>query len=357
MRRLIPLVILSLAAAGPAASQRASGGDELTRLQADFRDETVRARRLRAEARAAAVEVAELEQRLAALGREIETEDVALSGQRARLDALNRREAALTAELARERARAGRLLTALQMMNRRPPPPLLVPASRATDTVRAAILLEATAPVVRARVAGLDARQDELARTRRETLLASEALLSGESRQGDRRAELEAGLARKRSLETVLRAEAEAAERAARALEARIRTLGGAVPVVAEVERAGTRLPGGRDRLNPPVPGAPSERFGGRSSGWRWPADRLTVATPARARVAHAGPLTGWGQVVILDLGPGWRAVVAGLDALEVEAGETVTDGQALGRTGPDGEVYLELRRDDRPIDPAPWLR
>ena len=85
--------------------------------------------------------------------------------------------------------------------------------------------------------------------------------------------------------------------------------------------------------------------------------DSAEVRAPAAGRVAFAGPLSGWGQVVILDLGPGWRAVISGLDEVAVEVGASVADGQTLGRTGPDGEAAFELRRDERPIDPAPWLR
>ena len=91
--------------------------------------------------------------------------------------------------------------------------------------------------------------------------------------------------------------------------------------------------------------------------GWSWRADSAEVRAPAAAQVAFVGPLSGWGQVVILDLGPGWRAVIAGLEELSVENGARVGDGQSLGRTAADGEVYFELRRDERPIDPAPWLR
>ncbi|MGQ3374549.1 MAG: murein hydrolase activator EnvC family protein, partial [Caulobacteraceae bacterium] len=111
------------------------------------------------------------------------------------------------------------------------------------------------------------------------------------------------------------------------------------------------------NRLTPPVSGAPSARFGGRSSGWRWRADRVEAVAPAAGRVVHVGPLSGWGEVVILDLGPGWRAVVAGLDDVAVEEGARVADGQALGRSAEDGEVYFELRREERPVDPSPWLR
>ncbi|MFA4894428.1 murein hydrolase activator EnvC, partial [Brevundimonas sp.] len=109
--------------------------------------------------------------------------------------------------------------------------------------------------------------------------------------------------------------------------------------------------------LTPPIDGAPSQRFGRGSTGWRWRADRAEARAPASGRVAFAGPLSGWGQVVILDLGPGWRAVVSGLDEAAVETGDRVADGQVLGRSGADGEIAFELRRDERPIDPAPWLR
>ena len=60
--------------------------------------------------------------------------------------------------------------------------------------------------------------------------------------------------------------------------------------------------------------------------------------------------------MVILDLGPGWRAVVAGLDGIAVAPGDRIADGQSLGTGIPGGEVYLELRREDRPVDPAPYL-
>ncbi|MCG2664356.1 peptidoglycan DD-metalloendopeptidase family protein, partial [Brevundimonas sp.] len=91
--------------------------------------------------------------------------------------------------------------------------------------------------------------------------------------------------------------------------------------------------------------------------GGRGRADRAAGTPPADAKGAYAGPLTGWGQVVILDLGPGWRAVIAGLESVDVAHDARVSDGQTLGRSGPDGDVYFELRREERPIDPGPWLK
>src|SRR5690606_8275755 len=157
----------------------------------------------------------------------------------------------------------------LQMMGGRPPPPLLVPADKAVDTVRAALLMQAVAPELQARAEALADRQAEIVRVRRLAALNSEALFTAESVQGDRRARVEALTARQTRLRAVLRAEAETAERAARALETRLRSLGGAVPARdAETVAATARRPAGRDRLTAPVEGAPSVRFGDGVSGW-----------------------------------------------------------------------------------------
>ncbi len=352
MNRPAALAVLLTLSALPAA---ASVQDDLQALQAQYRDEQVRARRLRADARDAQAEMTALDRELATLRRDQTADDLQLSSQRQRLRDLSVREAAIVADLARTRDGQGRLLSAFQMLSRKPPPPLLIPAEDAVDTVRAAILMRAMAPELQRRASALAARQAEVVRIRRLAILSSERLLTTESAQGDRRAEIEDLSARRIALLAVLRADAARAERAASALETRIRNLGGRPSVVADANAPSTRLPGGRARLTRPVAGSPLARAGG-SSGLRFTAPAGAVVAPANARVDHAGPLSGWGEVVILDLGGGWRAVVAGLDTTSVQAGERVGDGQALGSAARGGEVYFELRRDDRAVDPTPYL-
>ena len=355
MRRAAP-ALLALLVALPVAAAAPQQASEVGRLQAEFRDERARALRLRAEAAEAAAEIARLERELAGLRADVAAGDATIAAQRARLRELSEREAALVARLAQARGRQTRLLSALQMMSRRPPPPLLVPADKAVDTVRASILMKAAAPALQAQAKSLADRQAEIIRVRRLAALNSEALFTAESEQGDRRARVEALTARQTRLRAVLRAEAGTAERAAAALEARLRALGGAVPEADdEAVSVTARRPAGRDRLTRPVEGVPSVSFGDGSSGWRWRGEGLQARAPAAGVVAWAGPLEGWGQVVVLDLGPGWRAVVSGLDEVAVRTGDRVADGQALGRA--DGEIGFDLRRDERPVDPGPWLR
>ena len=356
MKSLLPL-LLAGAIALPVAAAAPQERGEVARLQAEFRDEQARARRLRAEADDAAAEIVQLERELARLTAAVSADDVLISAQRARLGELGRREAVLVARLSQARGRQSRLLSALQMMSRKPPPPLLVPADEAVNAVRASILMRAIAPDLQTRARALTDQQSELTRIRRLAALNSEQLFTTESARGDRRGEIESLTTRKAALRAVLRAEAAQAERAGRALEARLRALGAAVPAPeADAPTTVARLPAGRNRLTAPVEGVPTTRFGRGANGWRWRADRQDARAPAAGQVVFAGPLSGWGQVVIVDLGPGWRAVIAGLDNLSVEIGTRVSDGQVLGRTGDEGEVWFELRRDERAVDPAPWL-
>lgn len=356
MRPLVVLILSGLLALPVAAAPQAAG--ETARLQAEYRDEQARARRLRAEADDAAAEIARLERQLAGLRGAVGAHDSRISAQRARLNELGEREAALVAQLSRAQGLQTRLLSALQMMSRRPPPPLLVPADKAVDTVRASILMRAIAPELQGRAKGLADRQSEIQRIRRLAALNSEQLFTADSARGNRRAEIESLAARQIALRAVLRAEAQGAERAAAVLSARLHAIGASIPRL-DAESAATvaRLPAGRDRLTPPVAGAPSARFGRGSAGWRWRADALEVRAPAAGRVAYAGALEGWGQVVIVDLGPGWRAVISGLEQTLVTTGARVDDSQSLGRSAPGGEIVFELRREERPIDPAPFLR
>ncbi|MBW8269028.1 murein hydrolase activator EnvC family protein, partial [Caldovatus aquaticus] len=86
------------------------------------------------------------------------------------------------------------------------------------------------------------------------------------------------------------------------------------------------------------------------------------VVSPCAGRVLFGGPFRSYGQVLIVQCGRGTHLVLAGLARLDVEPGARVLAGEpvgVLGGGGVDGEggrLYLELRRDGRPVDPLPWL-
>ena len=88
------------------------------------------------------------------------------------------------------------------------------------------------------------------------------------------------------------------------------------------------------------------------------------VVAPCAGRVAFAGPFRSFGKLVILECA-GLHAVLSGLDRLDADVGEAVRAGEPVGvmpgwdpaAPGARPALYLELRRDGRPMNPAPFLR
>ncbi len=127
-----------------------------------------------------------------------------------------------------------------------------------------------------------------------------------------------------------------------------------------------TRL---RGRLSWPVTGQLVARFGdARAGGVRW--DGVLVATergtPVKAvcagRVIYADWLPGLGLLAIVDHGDGYLSLYGHNDKLFKAVGEEVAAGDTLAAAGDSGgssrpEVYFEIRKAGKPVDPRPWFR
>ena len=124
-----------------------------------------------------------------------------------------------------------------------------------------------------------------------------------------------------------------------------------------------------RGRMNLPVRGKVSTRFGGtdesgrRISGWLIQADSGSeVHAIARGRVAYADWLKGYGMLLILDHGDGYMSLYGYNDALRKEVGDWVSAGDTIATSGSSGgqkspALYFELRLQGKPINPKSWLR
>ncbi|MHA6300171.1 murein hydrolase activator EnvC family protein [Devosia sp. CAU 1758] len=93
------------------------------------------------------------------------------------------------------------------------------------------------------------------------------------------------------------------------------------------------------------------------------------VVAPADGWVLYKGPYLNYGQIVILNTGGGYTALLAGLDTITAEIGQFVQMGEPLGMMGSrtigrtvttnagnaQPTLYIELRQDNEPFDPAGW--
>jgi len=295
-------------------------------------------------------EIQELRAELARIGASGPMDTAQTAAAKARLQALNVRESAMSARLGQDRNRLARLLSALQLFRSHPPPALLVSPRDARDAVRAAILIRAMTPELERRAAALSGQARAMAALRRETAAANAELFTAESAQAEQRADIE------RLLDDEVAARADGDSLFARSPGLLITTLpSGAAP-------AGVLGP-----LTPPVAGTLLRRFGAvMPSGDRSPGMSFSAASggvvraPARGVVEFVGPVAGWGVVVILRPTASHHLVLAGLTQATVAPGQSVASGAPVGRMADEGqsepEFYLEVRENGAPVDPSRWL-
>ncbi|MDI2090645.1 murein hydrolase activator EnvC family protein [Commensalibacter oyaizuii] len=93
------------------------------------------------------------------------------------------------------------------------------------------------------------------------------------------------------------------------------------------------------------------------------PQSQASVRAPCGGQIEFAGAFRGYGQMVILNCGKNYRFVLAGMGALNVGVGQSVSKGIMIGRMpswsgGNTGRptLFVQLRRGERVINPSPFL-
>ncbi len=88
------------------------------------------------------------------------------------------------------------------------------------------------------------------------------------------------------------------------------------------------------------------------------------VVAPAHGIVRYLGEQDGYGHLMILDHGSGYATVLGPFDDhnVYVQSGQLVSRGDGLGLTGAPVEtgrpyLHIELRRDNKAVDPARLMR
>jgi septal ring factor EnvC (AmiA/AmiB activator) len=88
------------------------------------------------------------------------------------------------------------------------------------------------------------------------------------------------------------------------------------------------------------------------------------VVSPCSGPVLYANPFQNYGLLVILDCGNNYDFVLSGMQHLDVTVGQQIARGQPVGQMrGFDAmaptrqpSLYLELRQNGKPVNPASWL-
>jgi septal ring factor EnvC (AmiA/AmiB activator) len=178
-----------------------------------------------------------------------------------------------------------------------------------------------------------------------------------------------------------------AAERALRAREQQQALATPANESVVEIKPASTKVAfASPDRLKPALPfeaakgtlrlpaqGRRVKRFGDTdASGSTLKGISLQtrgearITAPADGWVVYAGEFRSYGQLLIINAGGGYHILLAGMSRIDVSLGQFVLAGEPIAVMGNSAApsqgddssrpvLYVEFRKDGRPIDPDPW--
>lgn len=368
---LLPVAIALGLAVEPAAAQT---------------DPTITARKASAMLQEAADRLAEANaarDRVAALTETVRAYEEALDALREGIRRARIREAALLGVLEADEARIARLVAAIEAMARADVPASVFHPDGPLGAARASILAADLTASVGARAAELRARLDELSLVRSLQEAAREDLARALADVQKARAELARAIAtRDRQQETP----PVDPERLARIVEASdtlesfiesVSALGLDAPDALD----GARFADAAGDLPLPAHGVVLHRFG-EADAAGIPRPGIVLATrpealvtaPWAGTVRYAGPLLDYGQVVVLEPEADYLFIIAGLGRVLATPGSLVAAGAPLGFMPAPGEdaptpatpeggalrsetLYVEIRKEGRPLDPGDWFR
>ena len=83
------------------------------------------------------------------------------------------------------------------------------------------------------------------------------------------------------------------------------------------------------------------------------------VISPFDGNVIFAGPFRGYGNLIIIEHGKGYLSLLAGLDSINCELGQMLLAGEPVGQMpdSSDSKLYIEIRKDNHPINPLTWIK
>lgn len=335
-----------------------------------------------------------------------------------KLNVLRTKEDAVHASLRARRGVLAEVLAALQRMGRNPPPALLVTPEDALASVRSAILLGAVVPGIRHETENLAADLKALAGVRKDIVAQRQALGDDMTARLEEERRMNMLIAEKEKLKqrsaTELASERHKAEQLATqatSLEGLIGSIESEIASVrdaaaaAKAEEENRRLMSeaqrnearelansttpDKNRIAPayafsdlqkklalPVAGSILRKFGD-ADGTGHSLQGIMLATNAGALVTapsdgwivFAGTFRSYGQMIILNPGDGYHVVLSGLEGVTVQQGQFVVAGEPLGTMGNKRvasatalaleterpTLYIEFRKDGKPVDSRPW--
>lgn len=304
-------------------------------------------------------------------------------------------------------AEMSELFALMQRMSRNPPPVMITRSGDAIKMIRSGMVLANFYSDVEKMAAEISAEVEELDKAVREAEAQEKRQRSQQAEYGRLKTQIDLLLIENQQQLEANRERMEALKNAAKVQMAALKDLKDIVPKLeeivaknsdlgayqAELEGTSQLMPDAKKvalvqpgRMKPSIPFAqakgllpyPAEgklltKFGEEVDGVRSEGIQIRtrpgaqVTAPADGWIVYAGQFRAYGQLLIISAGGGYHILLAGMERIQASVGQFVLAGEPVasmggmrqGRAGAapakDPTLYVEFRRDQQPIDPAPW--
>ncbi len=402
-----------LAGSWPVPAIAADPGKSLKNIEKSLGEATSESRALNEKAEKTKAEIQALKQRSIAVAAKARDHSFTLIKLEEQLEELDHRAAVKRQSLDGQKKQLGSLIAALQRIALHPPVALIALPATPADTIRSALLLRGAVPEIETRARVLKDDIKALSEIRSAITAARQKIQSEQRDLTNQRRALAALTSKKLQLAKVTSADQRKLGKRAQELGGKAKSLKDLVTRLAAEQRKKaqaeahkkkgnraasevkplapepnrkivTSAPSGPSATAPainsqtailprfprrglPVAGRITVSFGGKDHNGQKSRGisvraraNATVISPSSGKVVFAGPFRGLGNLLIIEYGRQYHLLLGRLERIDVPVGEKVLAGEPVGiitsteLTGT--TLYLELRRNGRPINPLPWL-
>jgi septal ring factor EnvC (AmiA/AmiB activator) len=363
--------------------------EEYEKTSKDIREAKQKQQQLVEENKRLEAELNELQARLVQSAAKVQDAENSLSSYEDKLRILNEQLNEKTKALTTRKKDLDALVQAAVRLSRTPPEAVILMPGEAHQTMIAADVLKMTSESIRKEMESITQQMEELEKLKGKVAKSRSEVGTQETMLSNTRIKLQTEVAeRKALLEKLGREQEEQESRIAQLAKkaADLQELMSSIAKEEEAEKAAAKsgvllkpedppakgkrgslrsFSSAKGKIRPPVAGRVVQLFGATQAN---DTNRgVVIATRPQAQVTAAfdgevvfsGPFLNYGRMVILRHRDDFHTLAAGLAKIDVKVGQFLLEGEPIGAMGSGGasnRLYFELRRNNQPIDPAPWL-
>ncbi len=368
----------------------ASPQDDFAKTNQAIKEAKEKQLELAAENRKLETELNELQQKLVHSAAKVQDAESDLTGYEDKLHILDEQLSAKKSKLVERKKNLSTLVQAALRLSQTPQEAIILMPGKTHDTQMAADVLKMTADTIKQEMESIAVQMDELEKLKKKVSQNRSEVNSRQANLNDNREDLQKKVSERKALLEKLGREqkeqdAKLAQLAKKAedLQGLIASIAKEEKAEAEADRKGLMLkpdtaPSGgkrgklrsfasaKGKIRTPVAGRVTRLFGApesRSLNSKGvliaTRPQAQVTAPYDGEVVFSGPFLNYGRLVILKHSDEFHTLIAGLSKIDVQVGQFLLEGEPIGAMGDkdaSNRLYFELRKDNQPIDPAPWL-